>query len=153
MKLFYLSNQIYGLKCVDYSPPNIELEVTSINESESYLSELVSELGLQVRIQSNCNVVFFGGIVWLIFPFSQSLLASFISSFWICHFFQLKTNAVCSHIRCIRYGFFTLDHALLLKHVTLENVLRNMNDLKKIIHVNDNLRKQSPNIRTQIKQV
>jgi tRNA U55 pseudouridine synthase TruB len=86
--------------------------VTSINEGESYLSELVSELGL-----------------------------------------QLKTNAVCRSIRCIRYGYFTLDHALLLKHVTLENVLRNMNDLKKIIRVNDNLRKQSPNIRTQINQV
>ena len=41
--------QIYGLRCVDYKPPDIELELSCINESESYLSEFVAELGLQVR--------------------------------------------------------------------------------------------------------
>jgi len=41
--------QIYGLKCIDYNPPNIELELVCINETESYLAEFVSELGLQVK--------------------------------------------------------------------------------------------------------
>ncbi len=34
--------QIYGLKCVEYKLPNIELEITCINETESYLAELGS---------------------------------------------------------------------------------------------------------------
>ncbi|TRY78236.1 hypothetical protein TCAL_08967, partial [Tigriopus californicus] len=36
---------------------------------------------------------------------------------------KLKTNATIHRMRCIRYGFFTLDHALLVKHATLSHVL------------------------------
>ena len=32
----------------------------------------------------------------------------------------LKTNAVCQQIRCIRYGCFTVDDALLRKHWSLD---------------------------------
>lgn len=103
---------IYGLKCVEYKLPNIELEITCINETQAYLAELVSELGL-----------------------------------------TLKTNAVCGHIRCIRYGFFTLDHALLMKHVNLENVLINIGSLKKLIKVNNNLKRQAANIKEAVTKV
>ncbi|XP_076046579.1 pseudouridylate synthase TRUB2, mitochondrial-like isoform X2 [Oratosquilla oratoria] len=35
----------------------------------------------------------------------------------------LKTNAVCTGIRCIRFGPWTLDHALLQKHWQLQHIL------------------------------
>ncbi|MCL4120768.1 UNVERIFIED_CONTAM: hypothetical protein GTU68_019942 [Idotea baltica] len=42
----------------------------------------------------------------------------------------LKTNAVASKIRCLRYGPFTLDDALLRKHWRLEHVVDNIDHLR-----------------------
>lgn len=57
---FVLHLQIYGLRCIEYEPPNIELELSCINETEPYLSEFVAELGLQVLkielLAFNCPV-------------------------------------------------------------------------------------------------
>ncbi|XP_068200929.1 pseudouridylate synthase TRUB2, mitochondrial-like [Palaemon carinicauda] len=39
---------------------------------------------------------------------------------------QLKTNAVCTQMRCIRFGPWTLQHALLRKHWTLKHIIDNM---------------------------
>ena len=49
---------------------------------------------------------------------------------------RLKTTAVCHSVRCIRHGFFTLDNALLFKHLNLENVLNNMYENKALIESN-----------------
>lgn len=39
---------------------------------------------------------------------------------------QLKTNAVCTQMRCVRYGPWTLQHALLRKHWTLKHIIDNV---------------------------
>ncbi|KAG7170636.1 mitochondrial mRNA pseudouridine synthase Trub2-like [Homarus americanus] len=39
---------------------------------------------------------------------------------------KLKTSAVCTQMRCIRHGPWTLDHALLRKHWTLEHIINNI---------------------------
>lgn len=45
----------------------------------------------------------------------------------------LKSNAVCTKIRQIKFGHFDLQHALLRKHWTLENILNNITVCKEII--------------------
>ena len=39
---------------------------------------------------------------------------------------KLKTNAVCNKIRRIRYGKFTLDHALVVDDWTVEEIAKNI---------------------------
>ncbi|KAK8750043.1 hypothetical protein OTU49_015209 [Cherax quadricarinatus] len=39
---------------------------------------------------------------------------------------QLKTSAVCTQVRCIRHGPWTLHHALLRKHWSLEHIINNI---------------------------
>lgn len=48
----------------------------------------------------------------------------------------MKTNAVCHSVRCIRYGFFDLEGALLPKHVELQNVLQNIWTNKQLCDAN-----------------
>lgn len=40
---------------------------------------------------------------------------------------KLKTVAVCTQMRCIRHGPWTLEYALLRKHWSLENIINNIN--------------------------
>ncbi len=47
--------------------------------------------------------------------------------------------------RCIRFGFVTLDHTLLLKHVDLENALNNIYLMKGLMRENESLIASSPN--------
>ena len=68
-------------------------------------------------------------------------------------FRTVQRKLVCSHIRCIRYGFFTLDNALLLKHVNLENILNNIIELKKIGRVHDNLKQTTRNIQSKVQDI
>ena len=60
-------------------------EMHAVNEQSDYLTELVHELGL-----------------------------------------ELRASAVCKLVRRIRYGHFTLTHALLRKHWTLQSILENI---------------------------
>ncbi|KAK4290121.1 hypothetical protein Pmani_036963 [Petrolisthes manimaculis] len=46
----------------------------------------------------------------------------------------LKTNAVCTQTRCIRYGPWTLQHALLRKHWSLEHIINNMAECRPLVH-------------------
>lgn len=39
---------------------------------------------------------------------------------------QLKTNALCTQMRCIRFGPWTLQHALLRKHWTVEHIINSI---------------------------
>ena len=41
---------------------------------------------------------------------------------------RLKTHAVTSSVRLLRYGYFDLSSALLQKHCDLQNVLQNISD-------------------------
>lgn len=43
---------------------------------------------------------------------------------------RLKTTAVCTQMRCIRYGPWTLQHSLLHKHWCLEHILDNITHSK-----------------------
>ncbi|KAI0227405.1 Mitochondrial mRNA pseudouridine synthase Trub2 [Lamellibrachia satsuma] len=83
---------IYGMKCIEFDPPDFTLEVHAINEQSDYLAELVHELGL-----------------------------------------EMKASAVCKLVRRIRYGHFTLTHALLRKHWNLEAILENIDYCRPLV--------------------
>ena len=87
---------IYSVRLVEFNLPHIELEIISINETESFFLETISQLG-----------------------------------------FKLRTTAVTNNIRCIRFGFFHLEHALLSKHLNLENVLNNIYSTSELIRANN----------------
>lgn len=83
---------IYGMRCIDFNPPDFSLEVHAINEHSDYLAELVHEMGL-----------------------------------------ELKASAVSKLVRRIRYGHFTLTHALLRKHWTLQSILENIDFCRPLV--------------------
>ena len=56
-------------------------------------------------------------------------LASLIDELGI----KLKTSAVTSSIRILRYGYFDVNSALLYKHCTLENMIQNICDNEVIL--------------------
>ncbi|XP_066145347.1 pseudouridylate synthase TRUB2, mitochondrial [Euwallacea fornicatus] len=76
---------LYGIKCVEFNPPEFMIEIQCINEYEDYLMHLIHEIGQ-----------------------------------------KLHSTAHCTAIQCIRHSRFTLDHALLMKHLTIPNILDNM---------------------------
>lgn len=45
----------------------------------------------------------------------------------------LKSCAVCTQLRRTQFGHFTLEHSLLRKHWTLENILNNITLCKNIL--------------------
>ncbi|XP_050705697.1 pseudouridylate synthase TRUB2, mitochondrial-like [Eriocheir sinensis] len=47
---------------------------------------------------------------------------------------MMKTNAVCTQIRCVRYGPWTLGHALLRKHWTLEHIVNNIGQSRPLLN-------------------
>ncbi|XP_078044992.1 pseudouridylate synthase TRUB2, mitochondrial [Augochlora pura] len=55
---------------------------------------------------------------------------------------QLHSTATCTQILCIQDGLFTLDHALLMKHWNLKNILENMSMCRKILVKNKKVLKQ-----------
>ncbi|XP_041370713.1 mitochondrial mRNA pseudouridine synthase Trub2-like [Gigantopelta aegis] len=85
---------LYGVKCIDFNPPDFTLEIHAINEKCTYMGHLIHDIGL-----------------------------------------QLKSGAVCTHIRRLRYGHFLLDHALLRNDWTLENILLNMRLCRPLVSV------------------
>uniref|UniRef100_A0A0B7BFT1 Pseudouridine synthase II N-terminal domain-containing protein n=1 Tax=Arion vulgaris TaxID=1028688 RepID=A0A0B7BFT1_9EUPU len=76
---------LYGVKCIDFQPPDFTLEIHSINETSSYLRCLVHETAI-----------------------------------------KLKTTAVCTGIRRLRYGYFDLQRTLLRQHWHLDNIVDNI---------------------------
>ncbi|XP_076276836.1 pseudouridylate synthase TRUB2, mitochondrial [Lasioglossum baleicum] len=52
---------------------------------------------------------------------------------------KLQSTATCTQILCLQDGLFTLEHALLKKHWTLESILGNMSMCQKILMSNKNL--------------
>ncbi len=91
---------VFGLRCVAYEHPRLELEFSAFSENEDEIIALVSELGR-----------------------------------------KLKAGAVCSQIRCIRYGHFDLDMALLEKHADLPAVVNNVYAVEKLMEENGGLPK------------
>ncbi|KAH9499013.1 Mitochondrial mRNA pseudouridine synthase Trub2 [Bulinus truncatus] len=82
---------LYGIKCVDFQPPDFTLEIHSINESCPFFREFIHNLAI-----------------------------------------KLKTTAVCTGIRRLRYGTFDLSRALLRQHWHLDSIIDNImsnNDL------------------------
>ncbi|GFO21169.1 tRNA pseudouridine synthase b [Plakobranchus ocellatus] len=76
---------LYSVKCIDFQPPNFTLEIHSINETCTYLRQLVHDLAL-----------------------------------------KLKSTAVCTGIRRLRYGHFDIDRALLRQHWHLDQIVDNI---------------------------
>ncbi|GFX16721.1 mitochondrial mRNA pseudouridine synthase Trub2 [Trichonephila clavipes] len=83
---------IYGIRCIDFNLPGFTLEIQCINETDTYLAELVHQIGV-----------------------------------------YLKSSAVCVQLRRTQFGYFTLEHALLRKHWTLEHILNNITLCKQIL--------------------
>ncbi|KAL1506158.1 hypothetical protein ABEB36_005571 [Hypothenemus hampei] len=83
---------IYGIKCIEFQPPEFTVEIQCINEYEDYLTHIIHEIGQ-----------------------------------------KLHSTAHCTGIQCIRHSRFTLEHALLMKHWTLTNLLKNMDVCSKIL--------------------
>ncbi|VVC87014.1 pseudouridylate synthase TRUB2, mitochondrial [Leptidea sinapis] len=48
---------IYGIKCVQFDPPNFILEIQAINEYEKFLWTLVHDLGVQLKTSAYCTGV------------------------------------------------------------------------------------------------
>ena len=46
---------------------------------------------------------------------------------------RLRSTAVCTHIHRVRYGHFTLQHALLRQQWTLNDILNNIAQCKKLL--------------------
>lgn len=55
---------------------------------------------------------------------------------------QLHSVAHCTGIRCVRYGQFNVDDSLLRKHWTLQGVLTNMTECRKLLRKYPNMRMQ-----------
>lgn len=60
---------------------------------------------------------------------SYDLLKNFINDFGL----ALHSTACYTKVRKIRQGNFTCDQALLIKHWTLENILNNISECKKLL--------------------
>lgn len=52
---------------------------------------------------------------------------------------RLQSYATCTGIQCIRHSYFSLEHALLKKHWNLEEVIRNIQNNKKLIEKHGSL--------------
>lgn len=55
---------------------------------------------------------------------------------------KLHSTAHCTAIQCIRQNYFNLDHALLRKHWTLQNIIENMEECNTIIKDHKDLIRQ-----------
>lgn len=51
--------------------------------------------------------------------------------------YHLKNVATTVTMRCVRVGFFTVEHALLKKHWSLENIIENMRNCRHVIEQSD----------------
>jgi tRNA U55 pseudouridine synthase TruB len=50
---------------------------------------------------------------------------------------QLHSAATCTGLQCIRYDCFTLEHALLRKHWTLQFLMDNMAESSRLLSVSE----------------
>lgn len=48
---------VYGLRCIGFERPAFTLEVHALNENESYLGQLVQEIGRQLHTVAHCTAV------------------------------------------------------------------------------------------------
>lgn len=55
---------------------------------------------------------------------------------------RLNSTAHCTGIQCIRHSYFNLDHALLQKHWTLQNIISNLEECNAIIEEHKDLTAQ-----------
>lgn len=76
---------LYSVKCINFQPPDFTLEIHSINETCSYLRQLIHDLAI-----------------------------------------KLKSTAVCTGIRRLRYGHFDTERALLRQHWHLDQIVDNI---------------------------
>ncbi|XP_053138408.1 pseudouridylate synthase TRUB2, mitochondrial isoform X1 [Hemicordylus capensis] len=72
---------ITAIRCFQFAPPEFQLEIHCLNETQQYLRKIVHEIGL-----------------------------------------ELKSTAVCTQVRRVRDGVFTVDDALLRTQWNLDNI-------------------------------
>ncbi|XP_065171104.1 pseudouridylate synthase TRUB2, mitochondrial [Atheta coriaria] len=46
---------IYGINCVDFSPPEFTIEIQCVNEYEKYLAALIHEIGIKLHSTAHCT--------------------------------------------------------------------------------------------------
>ncbi|KAH0615567.1 hypothetical protein JD844_005008 [Phrynosoma platyrhinos] len=72
---------ITAVRCLQFAPPEFQLEIHCLHETQQYLRKIVHEIGL-----------------------------------------ELKSSAVCTQVRRVRDGVFTLENALLRTQWNLSNI-------------------------------
>lgn len=55
---------------------------------------------------------------------------------------KMKSTAHCTGLQCIRHACFTLDHALLRKHWTLQHILTNIETCSRLLDEHSYICKQ-----------
>lgn len=55
---------------------------------------------------------------------------------------KLHSTAHCTGIQCIRHACFNVDHALLRKHWTLQNILTNLEECQELLEMHKYITKQ-----------
>ncbi|CAH0559662.1 unnamed protein product [Brassicogethes aeneus] len=48
---------LYGIKCIEFTPPNFVIEVHCINENESYLTTFIHEIGTKLHSTAHCTAL------------------------------------------------------------------------------------------------
>lgn len=48
---------IYGIRCIEFHPPDFTIEVHAVNETCTYLMKLIHEIGLELRASAVCSQV------------------------------------------------------------------------------------------------
>ncbi|XP_011302400.1 probable tRNA pseudouridine synthase 2 [Fopius arisanus] len=48
---------LYAMKCVDFNPPEFTLEIICINENDSFIKNLVHNMGIYLRSTSTCTQI------------------------------------------------------------------------------------------------
>lgn len=51
----YEQTCIYGIKLIEFKPPNFTLEIHSINESEDFLAMLLHDIAIEVKSVAHCT--------------------------------------------------------------------------------------------------
>lgn len=48
---------VYNLRCIKYSPPDVTLEMTCINENYEFIVDMVAEMGRRLKTDAVCSKV------------------------------------------------------------------------------------------------
>lgn len=48
---------MYGIKCIEFVPPNFTIEINCVNEKEVFLTNIIHEIGIKLHSAATCSAV------------------------------------------------------------------------------------------------